>query len=152
LNQIISAGYSGFTARQFCESLSDAGVTLLVDSREIPLSRKPGFSKTKLANLLAEFGIDYKHYRELGSPSEARKVLHDGGTYREFFQTVRKHLRSADETLRIVADLAKNEKTCIMCLCPEVTKCHRSIVLEMLLKHHKFDIVELMKHGSKQAA
>lgn len=150
--ELLSTGYASYTAEAFVESLAIAEVKLLVDSREIPLSRKPGFSKTKLSNLLADYGIEYAHFRELGSPSAARKSLHNGGSYPEFFSEVRSHLLNAKQTIETVKQLANEKRTCIMCLCPDVKRCHRSVVLDMILKLQKFKVTELQPNSIKKAA
>src|SRR5215208_2853638 len=47
------------------DALRTAGVRRLVDVRELPLSRRRGFSKTALAAALATAEIEYQHVREL---------------------------------------------------------------------------------------
>lgn len=45
---IFTIGYEGATQAEVLAALSAAGVELLVDVRAVPLSRRPGFSKTVL--------------------------------------------------------------------------------------------------------
>ena len=40
--------------------------------RALPLSRRPGFSKSPLRAALAEAGIEYVHLNALGTPAEGR--------------------------------------------------------------------------------
>jgi hypothetical protein len=58
--------------RAFAELLS-AGVERLVDVRELPLSRRRGFSKTALSDALRAAGIDYVHVKALGTPKPNRE-------------------------------------------------------------------------------
>src|SRR3712207_8952846 len=44
----------------------------LIDVRYRPQSRRPGMSKTRLGELLAEHGIAYEHRRALGTPPDLR--------------------------------------------------------------------------------
>lgn len=53
--RVVSIGYEGKTVAQ----LLAQDVKVLVDVRLTPLSRKPGLSKTKLAEALRAAGIDY---------------------------------------------------------------------------------------------
>ena len=52
--------------------LSAAGVEIVVDVRLTPLSRKPGLSKTKLAETLRQAAIGYVHLPQLGNPRDNR--------------------------------------------------------------------------------
>ena len=49
-----------------------AGVERVIDVRYRPQSRRPGMSKTRLGDLLAEHGIAYEHRRALGTPPDIR--------------------------------------------------------------------------------
>jgi hypothetical protein len=53
--------------------LVDTGVERLVDVRELPLSRRRGFSKTALGDALRHAGIEYVHVRALGNPKPNRE-------------------------------------------------------------------------------
>lgn len=61
--RIFTIGYEGTTQPDLIAALMAAGVERLIDVRAVPLSRKPGFSKTNLASGLREAGIDYVHLR-----------------------------------------------------------------------------------------
>jgi uncharacterized protein (DUF488 family) len=60
---LLSVGYEGRTAQSLVQLLVDAGVDVVVDVRLTPLSRKPGLSKTRLGELLADVGVEYRHLR-----------------------------------------------------------------------------------------
>ena len=76
--RIFTIGYEGTTQPEFIAALTAAGVQRVIDVRAVPLSRKPGFSKTILANGLAEAGIDYVHLKALGTPPEGREAARKG--------------------------------------------------------------------------
>jgi len=57
--QIATIGYEGTTIDAFIETLQRASITVLIDVREVALSRKKGFSKNQLASALAESGIEF---------------------------------------------------------------------------------------------
>ena len=65
---------------EFLSALQEAGVQRVIDVRALPLSRRPGFSKTPLRLALKEAGIDYVHLKALGTPSEGRSAPARGGT------------------------------------------------------------------------
>ena len=55
-----------------------ARIELLVDIRAVASSRRPGFSKSKLAASVADAGIDYLHLRALGTPADGRAAARAG--------------------------------------------------------------------------
>src|SRR5689334_19394082 len=76
--RIFTIGYEGATVPEFVAALTGAGVKRVVDVRALPLSRRPGLSKTPLRRALEESGIDYVHLRALGTPSEGRTAARAG--------------------------------------------------------------------------
>ena len=75
---LVSIGYEGKTIVDLLDSLVAQRVEVLVDVRLTPLSRKPGLSKTRLANALASVGIGYVHHRALGNPKDNRDGFRAG--------------------------------------------------------------------------
>jgi uncharacterized protein (DUF488 family) len=59
--------------------LRDARIDVLLDIREIPISRRRGFSKTALRQTVEGAGIAYRHERRLGSPKVLRHKLRSDG-------------------------------------------------------------------------
>jgi uncharacterized protein (DUF488 family) len=129
--KLFTIGYEGATQPELIAALEAAGVTRLIDVRQLPLSRRPGFSKTPLKNALAEHGIDYVHLKALGTPPEgreaARKGRHDAmaaiyrGTLAEPAAIV------AAEQLR---DLATEAPSALLCFEREPTHCHRQVLID----------------------
>jgi len=54
---LFTVGYEGLTLEAFIQRLQSSSIQTLVDVRELPLSRKRGFSKRALAESLASHGI-----------------------------------------------------------------------------------------------
>jgi uncharacterized protein (DUF488 family) len=76
--RIFTIGYEATTMSDFIVALTSAGVERVIDVRALPLSRRPGFSKTPLRGALAEAGIDYVHLRALGTPAAGRAAARAG--------------------------------------------------------------------------
>jgi uncharacterized protein (DUF488 family) len=130
---ISTIGYEGATIEQFAAALRHASVELVIDVREIPLSRKRGFSKNQLAEILWSQGIEYVHLRGLGDPKEGRQAAR-AGNYALFEKIFRKHMRShvANMDLKTAAGLVRDYRACLMCFEADYEKCHRSIVADHL--------------------
>jgi uncharacterized protein (DUF488 family) len=50
--KIFTAGYEGLTIQTFIARLQQANIGKVIDVREYPVSRKPGFSKKSFAQCL----------------------------------------------------------------------------------------------------
>ena len=116
----------------------------LVDVREIALSRKNGFAKTALKKALDDNGIIYKHFPELGSPSEIRHKLHTNWNYEEFFKEYTAYIQNEEPQKALVhlSELAHMRRTVIMCFEYSVEKCHRRIIKDRLVADG-FGVVDL---------
>lgn len=112
--------------------LNGAGVTRLVDVRELPISRRRGFAKKALSAALSEAGISYEHERALGNPKQSRD-LYRSGQQEEGERQYLAHLRngSADAVDALAAKLA-DEPTCVLCFEHDHRACHRNLIVAEL--------------------
>ena len=130
---LATIGYEGVTLDEFLAVLQDAGIQRLLDVRELPLSRRKGFSKTALAAALSEAGIEYVHLRGLGDPKEGRDAARSGDMA-HFRRVFGAHMRTqrAQADLAVATDLVKGGGTCLMCFERDHAGCHRSIVADAI--------------------
>lgn len=130
---ISTIGYEGTNIDTFIGFLLDNGIETLVDVRELPLSRKKGFSKNRLREALKDVGIDYVHIRKLGDPKEGRLAAREGD-YHKFRSIFSNHMASPAGQAGLVEleEIVKSTKACLLCFerCHE--GCHRSIVVDKL--------------------
>lgn len=128
---LATIGYEGASMQTFLAALEQAGVELLVDVRAVASSRRPGFSKTKLAANLAEKGIDYLHLRGLGTPADGRAAAR-AGRYAELERIFDEHLRTAEAQDQLAALIqivrGGEKKVCLLCFEADPEHCHRSMV------------------------
>lgn len=127
------------------DALRDAGVGRLVDVRELPLSRRRGFSKTALAFALGEAGIEYEHVRALGNPRPYRE-LYRTGRVREGEKGYRKHLRNGSYAALVeLGETLDGTPTCLLCFEADHDVCHRSVIVEALYDRlEELDVVHLL--------
>ena len=125
-------GYEGWELDDFVTRLREQRVEVLIDIREKPVSRKPGFSKTPLREALEEAGIEYVHVKELGSPTAIRYEYKSGGDKDSFFRAYRAYLKTQVDQLRTVLDAVREKTCCLMCLERHAMDCHRSAVSDRL--------------------
>lgn len=147
--QIMTIGYEGARLEDFMATLQRARIDLLIDVREVALSRKRGFSKTQLAAALASAGIRYCHLRGLGDPKEGRLAAR-AGDYPRFRRVFAAHMRSAAALadLETAAALATVTRACLMCFEQDHALCHRSIVAERLAALTELAVLPLIVHSA----
>ncbi len=142
-------GYEGSVIEDFIETLRQSGVSLLIDVRDFPGSRKKGFSKTRLALHLADAGIGYRHLKGLGDPKPGRDAAR-AGKMSEFRHIFSAHMEthSAVSDLSEAVELATTENACLLCFEQNHENCHRSIVAERMVEHAEIHLKHLdVVHG-----
>jgi uncharacterized protein (DUF488 family) len=125
-------GYEGRELGEFLRVLRSRKVKSLVDVRELPLSRRKGFSKSSLYAALAEEGINYLHLRALGSPRDLRHLYRAGGSRDEFMSEYSDYLSRQDDSLRILMAMIATCTLAIMCVESDYRDCHRSVIGQRL--------------------
>jgi len=131
---LYTIGYEGRSADDLPCCFEEAGVTRVVDVRELPISRKRGLSKSALSQQLDAHGLGYVHERRLGNPKPLRDWVKSGGDWDQFAQVFRARLGTADAALDAVrAFVAPGEPVCLLCYEADPSRGHRSLVAEALV-------------------
>lgn len=130
---LFTVGYEGHaTTASLVDVLTRAGVERLVDVRELPMSRRRGFSKTALAEALEGAGVVYEHERALGNP-KAYRDLYRSGRQDEGERGYLAHIRngSAWAVDRLGQELGE-QATCLLCFEHDHRECHRALIVQEL--------------------
>ncbi|HWH17717.1 MAG TPA: DUF488 domain-containing protein [Allosphingosinicella sp.] len=137
---LFTIGYEGKTLDEFLGELGAAGIELLIDVRAVAASRRPGFSKTALANALAERGIGYLHLRPLGTPAAGREAARRGRVA-EMRRIYAGQLETPEAALAMEQALAAahERRSALLCYEADAAGCHRSMLAERL----PFEVVNL---------
>lgn len=131
MRRLCTIGYEGADVVDFLATLKRANVRVLVDVRELPMSRRKGFAKNALKAHLESVGIEYRHEKLLGSPKEMRHRLRRDWDYTRFFKDFDKHLSKQQGLLNQLSTELKGN-VAFMCFEKEARDCHRSRVVEVL--------------------
>lgn len=121
--RLFTIGYQGRTVPELVRALTDAGVERVIDVRELPLSRKRGFSKTPLSAALAEAGIAYLHLKSAGNP-----YRHEAHDIERCLALYRAHLDSRPDVVAEIRQLAAAAPAALLCAEANPTQCHRSVI------------------------
>lgn len=131
--KFFTIGYEKTTQADLIAALKAAGVERLIDVRALPLSRRPGFSKSALRGGLAEEGIDYVHLRALGTPADGRAAARAGRhADLERIYADQLALPEAMAAGAHMLDLASEKPTALLCYERDPATCHRSLLIDAL--------------------
>jgi len=132
---LYTIGYEGLDQRQFMAYLNQHGIEIVADIRRLPLSRKKGFSKTALKEMLNDHGIEYLNIQGLGASKEIREELYQSGNYDRFFKNYRKTISNKQDLLETIHMLiSQGKKVSLLCYERNPQQCHRKIVAEQIKK------------------
>lgn len=128
--KIFTIGYEGATMGAFLAALAQAGVEQVIDVRALPLSRRPGFSKTPLAASLKEAGIGYVHLKALGTPKPGRDAAKKGDVATlEAVYAGQLELPEAQVQAARMRALAAEKPSALLCFERDPAHCHRTLLL-----------------------
>ena len=141
---LFTIGYEGSAAEDFWETLRFSGVKTLIDVRDVPVSRKSGFSKKALAADAVGHGIFYAHLPGLGDPKEGRDAARSGQHLR-FLKIFLAHMNTpeARTDLTRAIELSLASPSCLLCYERKPDQCHRSIVAAHMIEREGFTIRHL---------
>lgn len=125
-----SIGYQQKTVTELINTLSLHKVEKLLDVRELPVSRLPGFSKSKLAANLESAGIQYIHIRPAGNPHRKAKA-----NIEQCVALYSEYLMANPTIVELVAQELSDEPVAVLCYERRHQDCHRSVLLDALRKH-----------------
>jgi uncharacterized protein (DUF488 family) len=129
--RIFTIGYEATTVPEFVAALRNAGVERVIDVRALPLSRRPGFSKTPLRTALGQAGIDYVHLKALGTPSEGRAAAR-AGRHADLERIYAGQLELPEAIAQSAEMLAfaAEKPSALLCMEREPAHCHRRLLLD----------------------
>jgi uncharacterized protein (DUF488 family) len=130
-----TVGHSTRSAEEFGKILLAHEITVLIDVRSFPGSRRlPQFNRDALAASLRELGIEYRHEPRLGGRRKPRADSHNTAWKNASFRAYADHMES-EEFRRGVEELlevAAQQRTAFMCAEAVWWRCHRSLIADYL--------------------
>ncbi len=128
---IFTIGYEGATVPEFIAALMNARIERVIDVRALPLSRRPGFSKSPLRAALDEIGIEYVHLKALGTPAQGRAAARAGqhGELKRIYAGQLELPEAIAQSAQML-ELAREKPSALLCMERAPAHCHRSLLLE----------------------
>jgi len=130
MKTLYTVGYASSTLPEFVHGLRSEGIGVVLDVRDKPISRKPGFSKRALGEGLETAGIRYEHAGFAGNP----KTLPDAArSIPDALARFEKHLDRHPEILDRLSDLIAahqrgGRRVTLLCLERDPAECHRAVL------------------------
>jgi uncharacterized protein (DUF488 family) len=123
VTELYTIGYEGKELDEVVATLKAHAIDRLIDVRQLPLSRRRGFSKTPLGAALRAAGIEYVHLRDAGNPF--RKEPDAIAKYRRYLPA---------GAVAEVADAVHGHRAALLCFCGDYAACHRSVLAPRVSK------------------
>lgn len=133
---LFTIGHSTRSLNELAGLLHGHGVTLVVDVRTAPGSRRlPHFSRAALAGELPAHGIGYLHLPELGGLRRPRHDSPNAGWRNASFRGYADHMATEEWRAGLERLLALSEGRDVAFMCAEAVpwRCHRSLIADALL-------------------
>lgn len=148
---VFTIGYEGLSMDDFMSLLTRHGIETIVDIRELPLSRKPGFSKRSLADALNLSGREYIHLAALGCPKAVRNQYRENGDWKQYTLGFLKYLKTQSAAIADLSDLVESSACALLCYEADYNFCHRSMVASAVNRFNGAEIVHIKSTELKKA-
>lgn len=132
---ILTVGHSARPLAEFLGLLQAHGVTLLVDVRKMPRSRRnPQFNQDTLPASLRDAGIAYLDLPGLGGLRRRKPDSPNGGWKNASFQGYADYMLTPEfeKSLQELIERARDERAALMCAEAVPWRCHRSLIADAL--------------------
>jgi uncharacterized protein (DUF488 family) len=146
IQPLYTIGYEQAKPAAVLDELKRAKVQLLVDTRAVAASRRPGFSKRQLAAALDEADIAYIHLQKLGTPSEGRTAARSGDID-ALWRIYDKHIKTKDAQNaldELIALIKSGKRIALLCYCRDPKTCHRSRIVANVKKRVRVEVEDLI--------
>jgi uncharacterized protein (DUF488 family) len=146
MRYLFTIGYEQAKPDAVLSELKRAKIDLLVDTRAVAASRRPGFSKRALAASLDDAGIAYMHLQKLGTPAEGRAAAR-AGDVDTLWNIYDKHIKNEEpqaELAELVSLIKSGKRIALLCYCRDPKTCHRSRIVANVKKRMRVTVEDLI--------
>ena len=133
---VFTIGHSTRSFETFIRLLRAHRIQRVLDVRKIPKSRhNPQFSRERLSPALHRARIHYRHLPGLGGLRHARRDSPNTGWTNISFRGYADYMQTPEfeKNLERCIELAKRERTVLMCAEAVPWRCHRSLIADALM-------------------
>jgi uncharacterized protein (DUF488 family) len=134
-SRVWTIGHSTRSIDEFLSMLQSFQIKFLIDVRSFPGSRRyPQFNKERLRESLAEAGVEYRHFPDLGGRRRAKPDSLNMTWRNETFRGYADYMETDDfrKGISHLLEIARADRTAIMCAEALWWRCHRSLISDYL--------------------
>ena len=145
----MTIGHSTHSAKLFIHLLKAHQVRRVIDVRTIPRSRhNPQFNRTQLSSALHSACLHYRYMPGLGGFRHALRNSSNTGWHNASFRGFADYMQTAEfkANLDKLIQLARSERSAIMCAEAVPWRCHRSLIADALLARG-IEVLEITSAG-----
>jgi uncharacterized protein (DUF488 family) len=139
-------GHSTLASEEFTDRLKSFEIQTLADVRSFPGSRRyPQFNRENLSASLAEVGIDYQHFPELGGRRRALPDSTNMAWQNKMFRGYADYMETEQfrEGIERLLEITNRSRVAIMCAEAVWWRCHRGLISDYL-KVRGFEVMHIM--------
>ncbi len=141
---VYTSGYEGRSVDAFLNNILKRGIELVLDVRANPVSRKYGFSGSRLREFCKKLGLQYHHVPSLGIPSASRTGLNSFASYQRLLNQYEQTTLSERVTaVEAVGRLMQCQPSVLICVEKDVCCCHRSRLANAVAQTTGLEVVHL---------
>jgi len=150
---IWTIGHSTHPVETFIDMLQSFNIRLLADVRRYPGSKRyPHFNATVLEETLANAGIEYLHFMDLGGrrqpAADSVNLVWKHSAFRGYADYL--STKAFQHAIEKLQQNAIHKSTAYMCAEGPWWRCHRSIISDYL-KAKGWEVMHIMKAGKADA-
>jgi uncharacterized protein (DUF488 family) len=147
---LLTFGHGAASAEQMTSLLTGAAITMLVDVRTAPGSRRhPHVARAELQRWLPEAGIRYRWEKRLGGLRDSAQDSPDVAFAVDGLRGYAGHMRTPDFLTAVdqVLTLASTRGTAVMCAESLWWRCHRRMLADFVTAARGVPVRHLMHDG-----
>ena len=143
---LFTIGYEQAKPDAVLGELKRAKIALLIDTRAVAASRRPGFSKRQLAAALDEAGIaicicrNWARRRKVGE----RRARDFDTLWRIYDAHIKFGYEAQDALAGLSALLKSGKRVCLLCYERDPNQCHRSRIAALVKKRTRVKVEDLI--------
>ena len=144
MQAVHTSGYEGQSVEAFFNRLLKQGIGVVIDVRANPVSRKFGFSKTRLRQFCERLGLSYRHESSLGISSSLRSEVGDLASYQRLFGQYELELLAKHAAkLKQIGTFMSQTPAVLVCLKKDMQFCHRKVLADVIANSSGLEVVSL---------
>ncbi|MCW1966670.1 MAG: DUF488 domain-containing protein [Anaerolineae bacterium] len=149
---LYSIGYEAVNEKDFIICLKQYKINTVIDVRQNPISREPGFSRIRLQLALMISDIKYEHLLQFGCPTFIRDTYKKNQNWEQYAQEFNLYLKSLQSEVASLATRASHENIALMCFEANHNYCHRSLICAEITKRFNMPATHIMVQSQEKVA